>query len=296
MSSWLSRGVTRLCLLTAAILLLQTAAARAELVAAEDVTSLLGAHKALGAVIWSHGRSSQVECDRAPTPDYIEAFRNGGWDIFRLNRPSGTDTMPTSSAALTSAANSLKQQGYRRVVLAGQSFGAFLSLTAAGGSDAVDAVIGTAPAAYGSAYSNPMGYGRNATGLYDLLGSVRRARVALFFFDGDIFDPGGRAVVADQILSARGLPHLVIDRPEGLSTHWAGASAAFAAQYAACLLVFAGGETPAVADCPYLSRAGRQISSAGSLRAKPERQSAPVSVVNLEVGRGIDINRPGGRR
>jgi len=58
----------------------------------------------------------------------------------------------------------LKHRGYRRVVLAGQSFGAFISLIAAGHSGAVDTVIGTAPAAYGSAQSDPTGYPLNATG------------------------------------------------------------------------------------------------------------------------------------
>jgi hypothetical protein len=89
----------------------------------------------------------------------------------------------------------LKHKGYRRVVLAGQSFGAFISLSAAGRSDAVDVAIGTAPAAYGSARSNPTGYTLNATRLYDLLGNVRRE----LFFEGDVFDPGGRGPIADQI-------------------------------------------------------------------------------------------------
>jgi pimeloyl-ACP methyl ester carboxylesterase len=92
-----------------------------------------------------------------------------------------------SADALAGAAEALKHRGYRRVVLAGQSFGAFISLIAAGRSDAVDAVIGTAPAAYGNAQSNPFGFELNATRLYDLLAAARRARVALFFFEGDIF-------------------------------------------------------------------------------------------------------------
>jgi len=304
MPPWLFRGVTRLIFLIAAstastILLLQAAVAQVQppqLVPAQDVVSLFGARQALGAVIWSHGRSSQAECDRAPTPDYIEAFRSAGWDIFRLNRPRSVDTMLTSGAALTSAADALKQQGYRRIVLAGQSFGAFLSLIAAGRSEAVDAVIGTAPAAYGSAYSNPTGYSRNATELYDLLRSVRHARVALFFFEGDIFDPGGRGMLADQILSASGLSHLVIDRPTGLSTHWASTSSAFAAQYATCLLAFAGGKTPDVVDCPYQSGSALPLANSGSSRPALDLQRGPGSVVNLQIGRGVDVDRPGGRR
>jgi len=76
-----------------------------------------------------------------------------------------------------------------------------ISLIATGLSETVDAVIATAPAAYGSAESNPSGFAQNATGLYDLLGAVRHARVALFFFERDVFDLGGRGPMVDQILA-----------------------------------------------------------------------------------------------
>jgi pimeloyl-ACP methyl ester carboxylesterase len=225
--------------IAAGALPIETAAAQVQLVPAQDVASLLGGGRAQGAVIWSHGRSLQKECSLVPTPDYIGAFRAAGWDTFRVNRPSITDTLSESASALTGEVEALKRRGYRRVVLAGQSFGAFISLIAAGRSDAVDAVIGTAPAAYGSSQSNPAGYGLNASRLYDLLGAVPHARVPLFFFEGDIFDPGGRAPIADEILRARGLAHLIVDRPAGLATHWASISTAFAAQFAHCLVSFA---------------------------------------------------------
>jgi pimeloyl-ACP methyl ester carboxylesterase len=278
------------------ILWLETAAAQIEFVPTKDVTSLLGPGQAKGAVIWSHGRSLQTECARAPTPAYIEAFGNAGWDAFRLNRPRSVDNLTDSGFALANAADLLKQRGYRRIVLAGQSFGAFLSLIAAARSEAVDAVIGTAPAAYGSTYSNPTGYELNATKLYELLATVRHARVALFFFEGDVFDPGGRGLASDKILSTRGLAHLVIDRPAGLSTHWASADPAFATQYSTCLLAFAGGKKPELADCPYQSAAARPLANPGSSRPAPGLQRDPMSVVNLEVGRRIDIDSPGGRR
>lgn len=226
-------------IVAAAALSIKTATAQPELVPAQEAASLLGGERAHGAVIWSHGRSLQKECSLAPTPDYIGAFRAAGWDTFRLNRPSITDTLSESAGMLAGDADALKRRGYRRVVLAGQSFGAFISLIAAGQSDAVDAVIATAPAAYGSSLSNPAGYGLNATRLYDLLGAVRRARVALFFFEGDIFDPGGRAPTADEILRARGLAHLIVDRPAGLPTHWASIGTAFTVQFAQCLVAFA---------------------------------------------------------
>jgi pimeloyl-ACP methyl ester carboxylesterase len=133
--------------IAAAALSLEMSAAQAQLVPAQDAASLVGAKRAQGAVIWSHGRSLEQEASLDPTPEYIGAFRAAGWDTFRLNRPSITDTLTESTAALAVEAEALKHRGYRRVVLAGQSFGAFISLIATGHRDAVDTVIGTAPAA-----------------------------------------------------------------------------------------------------------------------------------------------------
>ena len=287
----------------AAALSLDTAAAQTALVPAQDVASLLGGERAQGAVIWSHGRSLLKECSLVPTPEYIGVFRAAGWDTFRLNRARITDALPASGAALADAAEALRQKGYRRVVLAGQSFGAFISLIAAGRSDAVDAVIGTAPAAYGSAESSPSGFAQNASGLYDLLGAVRRSRVALFFFEGDIFDPGGRGPIADQILAARGLTHIVIDKPAELPTHWAAAGTAFARQYASCLVAFAAGNPSAGAlGC---RPQGAPAHIAGMIGSTPPPapsrltslpQGNSTSVIDLEVGRREDVGRAWGRR
>jgi pimeloyl-ACP methyl ester carboxylesterase len=261
-------------IVTALGLMLEAASAQDQLVPAQDEASLLGGERAQGAVIWSHGRSLQKECSLVPTPDYISAFRAAGWDTFRLNRPSIIDTLPDSAAALAGEAEGLKHRGYRRVVLAGQSFGAFISLIAAGRSDAVDGVIATAPAAYGSVQSNPFGYGLNATRLYDLLGAVRHARVALFFFDGDIFDPGGRAPIADEILRTRGLAHLVVDRPAGLPTHWASINPDFASQFGSCLVAFAaGGPGSGALNCRDLEAAAQRpkLSALSQFTPLPKR-------------------------
>jgi len=294
-----ARQLPPLCIaavIAAAILPLEISAAQAQLVRAQDAASLLGAERAQGVVIWSHGRSLVQESSLDPTPEYIDAFRAAGWDTFRLNRPSITDTLTASAAALADEAEALKRSGYRRVVLAGQSFGAFISLIAAGHSDAVDTVIGTAPAAYGSAQSNPMGYILNATRLYDLLGAVRRARVALFFFKGDIFDPGGRGPMADQVLAAHGLAHLVVDRPAGLRTHWAGAGAAFAEEFAPCLVAFAAGNGLGdTLDCRNVGSSARRAGMERSPTppALRRRASYPpgnsVSVIDLQIGRREDV-------
>jgi len=200
--------------------------------------AMLGPTKAGGAVIWSHGLSADAEDFEAPTPPFIALLRDGGWDTFRFNRMRANDTFAESARALVQDVHRLKQQGYRRVALVGQSFGGFLSLIGGDTSDEVDAVIATAPAAFGT-YSNRYDTWRaNATELYPLLARVRRARVMLFYFHGDEFDPGGRGERSRDILAERNLEYVVIDQPRQLATHWAATTQLFARLYGTCILAF----------------------------------------------------------
>lgn len=201
-----------------------------------------------GVVVWSHGRSVWSEDSEAPSPLYLSTLRDAGFDVLRFNRMRRSDTLEASAAQLAREAEDLKRHGYRRVVLAGQSFGGFLSLIAAGRTDAVDAVIATAPAAYGSFTESPQTWRLNAEAFYPLLQQVRSARVFLAFFHGDGFDPGGRGDRSQAILRARGLPHLVVDQPVDLVGHAASANGLFVRRFGECLVRFA--EAPPSVDDP----------------------------------------------
>jgi dienelactone hydrolase len=221
-------------------IILATAPARAQtwLDPAFANGSAFGPSAAAGAVIWSHGRSVDSEDSEAPTPPYLAVLHDGGWDTFRFNRMRAGDRLAASAQGLVEQVHRLRQKGYRKVALAGQSFGAFLSLMAADSTDEVDAVIATAPAAYGS-FSDLYGSWRsNATELYPILAQVRTARVMVFYFQGDDFDPGGRGEHTRAILTSRGLSHVVVDQPPLLTTHWAAATPQFARLFGACILGF----------------------------------------------------------
>jgi len=200
--------------------------------------AMLGPTIASGAVIWSHGISADSEDSEAPTPPFMARLRDGRWDTFRFNRMRANDTFAESARALVQDVHRLKQQGYRRVALAGQSFGGFLSLIGADTSAEVDAVIATAPAAFGTYSGQYDTWRANATDLYPLLARVRRARVMLFYFHGDEFDPGGRGERSRDILAERHLDYVVIDQPRQLASHWAAATQLFARMYGDCILAF----------------------------------------------------------
>ena len=201
--------------------------------------SLLGPARAAGVVVWNHGRSLDGEDYKAPTPPYLRALRSAGWDVMRFDRLRETDTLSVSSRRLAEIAGELKERGYRRVVLAGQSFGAFLALMAADDSAAVDAVVATAPAAFGDFTEYYDTWRLNATRLYPLLEHMKRARVMLFFFHGDDFDPGGRGAEARAILRERGIGFAVVDQPAYLTGHWISSSGAFLRRFGDCIRDFA---------------------------------------------------------
>ncbi len=241
-------GLTAAIGLLAGLAAAQPAAAQIILKPAYGENTLLGAGKARGAVVWSHGRSVEVEDSEAPTPLYLKTMREAGWDVYRLDRMRVSDTLPNSSRALAGYADGLKDKGYRRVVLTGQSFGAFIALMAAGQTDRVDAVVGTAPAAFGNFSEAYDSFRENATQLWPILRNVRRARVMLFFFHGDDFDPGGRGEPARNVLTQRGLENLVIDQPALLTGHGAANTGLFVRRFAGCIVRFA--ETPPTANDP----------------------------------------------
>jgi pimeloyl-ACP methyl ester carboxylesterase len=197
-----------------------------------------GPDRAIGAVVWNHGRSINTEDSDSPTPPYLRALRDGGWDVLRFNRPRDGDTLTASTRRLVELVGQLKRKGYRRIVLAGQSFGAFLALMAADASEDVDAVVATAPAAFGNFDEFYDSWRLNATRLYPLLERVKRARVMLFYFHGDDFDPGGRAEHSRAILAGRQIGYSVIDQPAFLAGHWASSTGLFLRRFGGCIRDF----------------------------------------------------------
>ncbi|MBV9827056.1 MAG: alpha/beta hydrolase [Alphaproteobacteria bacterium] len=193
---------------------------------------------AKGVVVWSHGRSINAEDSQSPTPVYLRALADDGWAVMRFDRLAAEDTLKDSSKRLADYATELKHKGYKQVVLAGQSFGAFLAIMAADATSDVDAVVATAPAAYGNFDDFYDSWRLNATKLYPLLDQVKHARVMLFYFHGDDFDPGGRGERSRAILASRNMGYAVIDQPAFMTGHWASSTGVFLRRYGACIRDF----------------------------------------------------------
>jgi hypothetical protein len=208
----------------------------------------LGPAQASGAVIWAHGLSLHDEDSRTPTPPYVKALADQGWDTFRLNRLREAESLSGTAARLTKAARDLRAQGYRRIGLAGQSFGAFAALASVAEDGVADAVIATAPAAYGSFSDSFATWRANATELYRQLRQIGETPVMLVYFHGDSYDPGGRAEASHAILAGRRVRDLIIDQPADLIGHSAAASGLFSRRFAGCISRFIAGSISTDAD------------------------------------------------
>jgi len=237
----------RLFLLLMLALITRPAWAETELVAAYP-EAIKGPAAAHGAIIWNHGLSQTVADAASGTPAVMAMFRDAGWDVYRLNRGIAGDREEDSTEALLAAIDKLKGEGYAKLVTAGQSFGSWLSLTAAGRTDKLTAVLVNAPAAYGDA--SYAGFERNSTLLYPKLEALPHIPVIISFFTHDLFDPGGRGPQAERLLTERGVPHLIIDRPAVIEGHGVGSSVYFARRFGPCWLAAAEtGQAPALSSC-----------------------------------------------
>jgi len=202
-----------------------------------------GPERARGAYVWAHGRSPGGADSRGSQPQpHVRAFNNVGYDVIRFDRDPLTDETEAGAAWMREALRELRRRGYSRVVVGGQSRGAWNALQALDTPGLADAVIAIAPAAHG-----PRGSPAQAWALDDLRRIVAQARntgarVAVANFAGDEFDPDPdqRAAILG-VLAGRTAGFLMLDRPRGIHGHGGGADWRFTLRYGPCLLEFAEG-------------------------------------------------------
>lgn len=246
------------CLLALVFAVAFPACAQTELLPGYPATEAAprGPAEAKGAVLWSHGVDRVAEAEPF-IPFAIDYLRDAGYDVFLLKRRWAGEGVKESSVALVRAIDDLKGRGYRRIVLAGQSFGAWISFVAGAVRSDVDAVVAFAPAAFGPAKPGATPQ-PNADLLYPVVEKLRGGRVMVFLFDRDPFDPGGRGEAIGRILKARGLPHVIVDRPEGLVGHGMGLTSGFAHRFGPCIAAFiAATEVAPGFSCDQVPAAGK---------------------------------------
>ena len=240
-----------------------------------------GPTAARGVVVWAHGYGGPELDNRGIQPQsLIRPLNNVGYDVVRFDREPMADARDRAAGWLHDGLQEMRRIGYRSVVAAGQSRGAWNSLQVLDTPGLADVVIAVSPAAHGTGDST------NLTAQYDDLRAIMagvpdtRTRVAFVQFSGDTFigDPDRRTRLMQGAAPRLGAL-LLIDRPEGFTGHGASATAAFGRRYGECLMHFTIDPSPP-RSCP-----GQPVS--------PER-TAQSPLPSPQPTAGPDRHRPPG--
>lgn len=200
----------------------------------------VGAERAHGVVIWNHGISGTTESYLAPVPPALRLLQARGWDVAAVKRHNLAEIDAESSVARAVArtreeVRARRAAGYRRIVLAGQSFGGHVSLEAADGNPDVFAVVAMAPGMRAKAASGAL----DANATERQLSRLRVDRVALVLPREDaLFGNTVRGPGAEAVLRARGGGYLVVDESSAVRGHAGGTTGRFALRYGGCLADF----------------------------------------------------------
>ena len=220
-------------------------------------TTLRGAAEALGAIIYAPGNDSDIDlpADDNRVPIYVSSMQARGWDAFKVvtnnDQLRGQLGHRRAAEGISKHIAMLRAQGYRRVVVAGQSFGAWVSLVGGANPETwADANIAAVPGCCGPRmWDGEVNdrFQRNRTELRTVLRDLKVPTIVVFFDGDDEFDPGGRGPVALSALTRNGIAHRVIDKPYGLKGHSAAWSVQFDYALGECVAEFAAGNTDTAA-------------------------------------------------
>jgi pimeloyl-ACP methyl ester carboxylesterase len=194
---------------------------------------------ARGVLVWAHGSGGGDGRELQPPPG-VRPFNNAGFDVVRFDRYAMSDSTARAEGWLRDGLATLRRRGYRTVVVAGQSRGAWNALQMLEQPGLADAVIALSPAAQGTGDNSDLL--AQLDDLRTLVADVppSRARLAFVQFSGDAYasDEAEREQIIERLRPRLGAL-LTLDRPEGLAGHFAGTGADFGHRYGECLLHFA---------------------------------------------------------
>ncbi len=211
-----------------------------------------------GVVVWSHGYGGRMADHRQRSaPGVLAMLNDAGWDVLRFDRDPAEDDVSVALATMRRGLPMLRQVGYRRFVLAGQSRGGWQSvMLAAEQPETIHAVLAFAPAAHGEA-ARPNNLAAATEDFRRLLAGLPEAgpRLAVTVFADDPFDPdpAARAALVAEAAARRQTPMLALFPEQPIHGHGAVNDWRFTRAFGACLLTLV--QAPAAAAPRGLRRA-----------------------------------------
>jgi pimeloyl-ACP methyl ester carboxylesterase len=196
-----------------------------------------GPQAAAGLIVWSHGYMLGHDATSSAPQGQVAYFTLQGYDLYRFDREYIRD-WPGDATQLVDAVRQAKSMGYRRVILAGQSAGAWVSLAATMRGAPVDGVISVSAAHHGEVKDmRDVSFPRSEW--QQIVRGIKPGpRLVVVNFKNDSYDVGGRMDDAKAAFAASGVDAIVIAYPEGFSGHGAANDNAFPRKFGACINAF----------------------------------------------------------
>ncbi len=196
-----------------------------------------GPQAAAGLIVWSHGyMGGKDSTSSAPQPQ-VGNFTAAGYDLYRFDREWIRD-WAGDATQLVETVRQARSMGYRRVILAGQSAGAWVSMAAALRGAPVDSVISVSAAHHGEV-TKMTDVSRARSEWQQIVKGIKLGpRLVVVNFVNDTYDVGGRMDDASAAFAASRVEAIVISNPPGFSGHGAGNDNSFGRKYGACIYDF----------------------------------------------------------
>ena len=196
-----------------------------------------GPHAAAGLIVWSHGYLPGHDSTASAPQGEVAWFTEQGYDLYRFDREWIHD-IQADAADLVAAVRQAKAMGYRRVILAGQSNGAWTTLEAIRLGAPADGVISVSAAHHGQV-KDMRDVSIARADWQKLVRDLKPGpRVFLVIFKDDAFDVGGRTGDVIDAFAKSGVESIVEAYPPGFSGHDAANARGFGEKYGACIRAF----------------------------------------------------------
>ncbi len=205
-----------------------------------------GPEKALGLIIWNHGVNGHHDQSRFDVPRFVVRLHGAGWDVRKIARDAMQENNWTAAGQLhvrrtIEEANKATEQGYKRIVLAGQSYGGGITQEASR-QIAVWAIIPSAPG-FGTPWSAvgtvAAGAGKTAESRAAYADTKAQRIVGIYpFHDEFALGADDLGAVLRAKAEERGLQYLPLDDRSALVGHGGSSSTQMDFSYGACVVRF----------------------------------------------------------
>jgi hypothetical protein len=244
-----------------------------------------GPDAALGVIIWNHGVFGNHDQSKFPPPAHVATLMRAGWDVRRIAR-DGLYENDWSAAGVRHVNRTVEEakaataQGYKRIVLAGQSYGGGISQEAARLIE-VWAIIPSA-SGFGTRDAGTPGAGASKTGeLRRAMADTKAQRFVGIYplLDENALGAADRGAVARAVATERGLAYLPLDERSALVGHGGSSSAQMDFSYGACVVRFI---DPAFSPKQGVNTCGRDGLPIGPERLKETDDLKPAALPSHE--------------